>query len=181
MCLNQKSVLTIWSLQLSSHLISCCSHTWWYSTHANIAAWKQFVLTWYNVQWKWSTGASVSTCACNCGSIAWGSCTKAQRGNQATMVSIIAHNFCSKLIPQGGRRTRVVHGLLSKCFISPEKSSSLSSTCEGDFLQETSISSRDTASQYQTYGLWAADSDYFCKSMPDSILQPACTVQRNYM
>ena len=73
---------------------------------------------------------------------------KAQGGNQATLVSVIAHNFCSELSPGGG--TRVVHGPLSKCFISPEKSSSLSSACEGDFLRETSMSSRDTAIQYQT-------------------------------
>jgi len=72
---------------------------------------------------------------------------KAQRGNQATLVSIIAHNFCFEFPPGG--ETFVVHGLFSKCFISPEKSSSLSSACEGDFLRGTSISSRDTASQYQ--------------------------------
>ena len=65
--------------------------------------------------------------------------------NQATLVSIVAHNFCSEVSPEGG--TRIVHGPLSKCFISPEKSSSLSSACEGDFLHGTSISSRDTASQ----------------------------------
>ena len=41
-------------------------------------------LTWHNVQWKWLTRASVSTCACNCGSIAWDSCTKAQRWNQSS-------------------------------------------------------------------------------------------------
>ena len=102
-------------------------------------------LTWHNVQWKWLTGASVSTCARNRGSIVWGSCTKAQGWNQATLVSIIAHNFCSEVSTGGG--TRVVHGLLSKCFISPEKSRSLCSACEGDFLHGTSISSRDTVSQ----------------------------------
>ena len=37
---------------------------------------------------------------------------KAQRGNQATLVSVIAHNFCSEVSPGGG--TRVVHGPLSK-------------------------------------------------------------------
>ena len=118
---------------------------WQGMRNTNIAAWKQFALTWYNVQWKWLTGASVSTCACNCGSIVWGSCMKAEGGNQATLVSVIAHNFCSEVSPGGG--TCVVHGLLSKLFISPEKSSSLSCACEGDFLRETNISSRDTASQ----------------------------------
>ena len=108
--------------------------------------------TWHNVQGKWSIWTSVPTCAHNCGSIAWGSCTKAQRGNQATLVSIIAHNFCYKLSPGGG--TCVVHGYFFKCFISPEKRISLSSACEGDFLWETSISSRYTASQYDLFYQW---------------------------
>ena len=55
---------------------------------------------------------------------------KAQRGDQAVL--LIAHNFCSEVSTGGG--TRVVHGPLSKFFISPENSSSLSSACEGDFL-----------------------------------------------
>ena len=93
-------------------------------------------LTWHIVQWKWFIGTSVPTCACNCGSVTWGSCTKVQRGDQATLVPIIAHNFCAELSPGGG--TCVVHGPLSKSFISPEKSRSLS---EGDFLHGTSISS----------------------------------------
>ena len=104
-------------------------------------------LTWHNVQWKWFIWSPVPICACNCGSIAWSNCTKAQGGYQATLVSVIAHNFCSKVILQYGGCTRVVHGLLSKPFISPENSSSLSSKCEGDFIWGTSVSSRDTASQ----------------------------------
>ena len=67
---------------------------------------------------------------------------KAQRGNQAIVVSVVAHNnFCSEVSRGGG--TRVVHGPLSKFFISPVKSNSLSSACEGDFLRGASISSRD--------------------------------------
>ena len=103
-------------------------------------------LTWHNLQWKWLIGTSVPICACNCGSITWGSCMKAQRGNQATLVTVIAHNFRSEFSP--GVWTRVVHGYFCKCFIYPEKNSSLSSACEGDFLWGTSIPSRDIASQY---------------------------------
>ena len=72
---------------------------------------------------------------------------KAQRGNQTILASVIAHNFCSEVFSPGGG-TRVVHGFYYKCFISPEKSVSLCSTCEFDFFPETSIPSRDIASQY---------------------------------
>ena len=107
-------------------------------------------LTWHNVQWKWLTGVAVHTSACNCGSIVWGCCTKFQRGNQATLVSVITNNFCSEPFSPGGW-THVAHSSFSKCFTSPEKSISLSSACEGDFLWKTSVSSRDTACQYQIY------------------------------
>ena len=102
-------------------------------------------LTWYNVQGKWSIGTSVPICAVDCGSIAWGSCTKAQGWNQAILGSVIALNCCSKVPLR--RWTLIVYCDLSKSFISPEKSSSLSSACEGDFLWGTSISSIDTLSQ----------------------------------
>ena len=134
----------------------------------------KYVLT-YNVQWKWLTGTSVPTYACNCGSIVWGSCTKAQRGNQAILASVIADYSCSKLSCGGG--TCVVHGLLSKCFISPEKSVSLTSTCEGDFLWGTSISSRDTASQYQTYRIVNTCNIIECKPSISYVMQ-SCNKQR---
>ena len=70
---------------------------------------------------------------------------KAQRGNQAVQGSVIADKFCSK-VPCGGG-TCVVDSFLSKLIISPENSISLSSASEGDFLQETGVSSSDTASQ----------------------------------
>ena len=46
------------------------------------------------------------------GSIMWGSCTKAQRGNQATLASIIADNFCSELSPETcyGNLGYIFHG-----------------------------------------------------------------------
>ena len=133
MCHPKKPLLTVQAVMItvtSTFITRAFQHTIRQLKASN-------TLTWHNVQWKWFIGTSVPTCACNCGSVTWGSCTKAQRGDQATLVSIIAHNFCSEFSPGGG--TRVVHGPLSKSFISPEKSRSLSSACEGNFLHGTSI------------------------------------------
>ena len=71
---------------------------------------------------------------------------KAEGGNQATLISVIAHSFCSVVSPRA--RTCVMHGPLSKSFISPENSRSLCSACEGDFLHGTRVSSKDTVSQF---------------------------------
>ena len=99
-------------------------------------------LTWHNVQWKWLIWSPVP--AVDWGSIEWGSCSKAQGWNQAILASVIADNNCLKVPPE--RWTSRVHCDLSN-FISPENNISSSTACEGDFLRETSISSRDTASQ----------------------------------
>ena len=70
---------------------------------------------------------------------------KAQRGNQATLVSVIADKFCCKLSCGGG--TCLVDSFFSKSFTCPENSISLSRASEGDFFQAAGISSSDTASQ----------------------------------
>ena len=57
---------------------------------------------------------------------------KAQGRHQAILAFAIADNNCLKVPP--GRWTSIVHCDLSKGFISPEKSSSLSRACESDFL-----------------------------------------------